>query len=211
MKPSKIFLTFIIAAVSLSAGARKSLTQETPKEEIKTEENALTEKPEKSDVEPEFKAGWKKKVTDFSFNYIGRFEKTATLNYDMRINIFNVGGGYTVSGGNGWHIYAGAGYRYCFTQNIFIDGAAGIMYEHASYEITNKETETYYVFGTPHTREKITKEKHGIDNVGLYVLPRLGFVTKKGLGIQIGYMMTAPKLKFDRFFDGGAVVLGVVF
>lgn len=161
----------------------------------------------------DFTPGWKKSASSFSFNYIGRFKKAATINYDMRLSMIDVGGGYQITGeGNAWHAYLGVAQRYYINRNIYIDAAIGPSYSHSSFEYKVYDgQETYYVFNKPHYRDKYHTEKSSAGGFGLYFLPRIGLVTGKGWGINIGYMMMAPKFKFDGFFDNGSVMLGVVF
>lgn len=148
-------------------------------------------------AEGDYKQGFDTESGSFSFNYLGRFKKAATINYDMRIRMVNVGGGYNVSGPDGWHVYAGLGAQYNLTPNVYLEGAVGPIYAHSKYEWYDKS-------------EKKTKSE-GSGAFGGYLCPRIAFVTNKGWGIHIGYMMTAPKMKFDGFFDNGSVMLGLVF
>lgn len=207
MKISKFMFAVAITTLSLSTNAQELTAQPTGVGVKPNTENVSSDNEQTISY-----SGWKKDVTTISANYLGRFGKQATLNIDIRYNIFDVGGGYTVSGIDGWHLYAGVGYRYCFNRNIYIDGAAGVIYNHSTIESKEYEgSETYYIFGKPHTRDKYKMVKHSDGAFGLYVLPRLNIVANKGFGLSIGYMMTAPKLKFDGFFDYGAVVLGIVY
>lgn len=187
------------ASVAANAAEGRTLTQTAVGDSVKTaEENTVVE----------HKGRYQ--ASSFSFNYLGRFSKAAAIDFDLRVNWLNIGGGYNVSGGNGWRIYAGIGQRYYFDNNVFIDGAAGLMFGHSSYEYrAYVGQETYYIFNKPYTRDKYETRKESNNAVGLYVLPRLGFATNKGWGISIGYFMCAPKMKFDGFFDDGAVMLGI--
>ncbi len=204
MKRIKLFLVLALSIATLSGNAQ--LVNQL------TETRSSSKNVNSSDSD-EFTPGWHKSATSFSFNYIGRFEKDVTLNYDMRLSMVDIGGGYKVAGeGNGWHIYGGVGQRYYFNRNIFVDASLGVMYNHGSYEYRKYVgQETYYIFNKPHTRDKYETVKESSGAVGLYLLPRIGLVTGKGWGLNIGYMMNAPKFKFDGFFDNGGIVLGIVF
>lgn len=203
MKRIKLLLSLLLSVAALSGNAQLV--------------NALTKAETSEDTQKEaskdnFTPGWHKSASSFSFNYMGRFEKGAAVNYDMRFSMINLGGSYTVSGGNGWNVYAGVAQRYYFNRNIYVDGAIGGIYSHSSYEYKKYVgQETYYIFNKPYTRDKYEYVKESAGAFGLYVLPRIGLVTGKGWGINIGYMMGAPKFKFDGFFDNGTVMLGLVF
>lgn len=151
-------------------------------------------------------------ATSFGFNYMGRFEKAAALNMDFRFSYVNIGGGYSVSGGDGWNIYAGAAERYYFSRNFFIDAAVGPIFAHSS--ISYKAyvgQEAYTILGRTYYRDKYETKKESYNSFGVYLLPRLGIALGSGWGINIGYMMSAPKFKFDGFFDNGTVMLGLIF
>lgn len=197
----------LLTGFSLSANAQivSSLT--------KTDVNPQHTEQQESANEEDNHKGWQKKASSFSFNYMGRFEKVAIVNYDMRLYMFNVGGSYTVSGDiDGWNIYIGAAQRYYVNRNFYIDAAVGPIYSHSSFEYRVYDgQETYYIFNKPYTRDRYRTEKVSSGGVGLYLLPRIGLITNKGWGINIGYMMSAPKFKFDGFFNNGSIMLGIVF
>lgn len=181
MKKLFIMLAAMIGAATSQAQTPGEAAGDKP--EVKTESTPTEEH-----------KGWYNNGGSMSFNYLGRFESAAAINYDWRIKCVNVGVNYTVSGGDGWGAYAGLGTRYYLDPSVFIDGAAGMIFGHSSYEYRVSKYET---------------KKESSNSFGLYVLPRISLIVFKGVGINIGYMMAAPKMKFDGFFENGSVMLGI--
>lgn len=198
MKKLFIMLVAMIGAATIQAQTERGAVSETPEAKNDTTENVI-------------RHGWYKGAGTVSFNYMGRFESAASVNMDYRFNIVNIGGYYTVSGPmDGWGAYLGLGTRYYLTPSIYIDGAAGLIYGHSSYEYKQcVGQETDYIFNRPYTHDVYETKKESNGNFGLYVLPRVSFMVFKGVGINIGYMMAAPKMKFDGFFDNGSIMLGI--
>lgn len=118
----------------------------------------------------------------------------------------------SISGGDSWNIYAGAAHRYYFTKGLFIDGAVGPYFAHSSYQYRELVGQVKHTtLGKVWYSDKYETKKDSDSSFGVYVLPRLGLLVGKGWGINIGYMMMAPKFKFDGFFKYGDVMLGLMY
>lgn len=205
MKFIKLLLTIAIVLSITPCNAQLANNIESPTE------STTTQSSREDTEEDNFTHGFKK-ASSGSINYMGQFKKAAGLNLDFRFSYFNIGGGMSVSGGDSWNIYAGAAHRYYFTKGLFIDGAIGPCFSHSSYEYRALVGQVKHTtLGKVWYSDKYETKKESNSAFGMYVLPRLGLLVCKGWGINIGYMMTAPKFKFDGFFKYGDVMLGLMY
>lgn len=159
-----------------------------------------------------------KDVNEFSIYYRGKFEKAAHLGLNYRRSYFDAGVTVGVSGGNLWKANLGGAYRfYLYKRNVYLDLALGLNYSYASYKYKVFDGYKYVTilqgtrFEQTIQQEKYVTKTSKASGVGLYLLPRFGFITNKGFGISIGYEMDAFKFKFNDFFRGDAVTLSLVF
>lgn len=164
----------------------------------------------KVDENDELKAN---KVSEGQIFYAGKFESAANLGLNFRFSYYEFGGGIQVAGpGNAWNVNLGGAYRYYFNKNIFVEGAGGLFYSHASYE-SRVATGTYtQKVGTIGYREFTQYEtvKYSSSGIGLYITPRVGLTFGKGWGVYAGYQLDFLKFKFDHIGDRGYWKLGFI-
>lgn len=197
----KIITTFIVFTVALMSIQSKAQV---------TVENNINEKDQVTDNRSNDDDKNKKKASGFELEYQG-IEK----GFGIGLNIFikNV---YlsvatlsfddiekSIRNRSGWNVSAGYDYRYYLAKIFYIEGRAGIGYEHVSaeYAAGEKSTERHSISGT-YTSTSTEWKKEGNGEFFLTVNPRVGVKVCKIWGsdfnIIAGYRWDFVKFKFDK-------------
>lgn len=198
-------ILFIICMLSLSMSVSAQLVKRIANNAEKTDSISKVATDEKKDGAP----------GSLAIYYAGKFEKAATVGMTLRFRPIELGGTYQVSGGNMWTINLGAFADYKVANGVYIEGAAGLMYGHSSFEYRVEDGKEAYTIGTgkhqqTYYRTKYKTVKESDSAFGMYVEPRLFLVNKKGTGIFIGYHFGFEEFKFDNLDKRGVITLGVV-
>lgn len=113
-----------------------------------------------------------------------------------------------VTKNDGWRAGLGYNYRYWLGKSVFIEGAVGIEYSHASVEV-----KTYT--GTSKTgRAQYETAKASDGNWGLFLYPRIGTrlfkIADVDYGLYAGYRWDFNEFKFSKEYTADYFTVGII-
>ena len=220
MKTKLLFCAALFLSGVLYANAQASLIGALEKKDA-TEMNEKDLKEQEKQLSGEATKPEQKR-SGFEISYLG-VEDGFGLDFSLLMKGFYLSGGMTNGkdvkyGGKtimqnikGWYAGVGYNYRYYIVPRFYIEGRAGILYSHSSYEYKsgsdNRSSRAIPSnYGQNHSSSSSSSsswEKESNGGIGLGIAPQIGiclFQAKSGSDLCLigGYHWTFAEFKFDK-------------